>query len=319
MRLVLMAGIAAVLCLSTAFAQATRAPAAGKAKTSAAPFDPHDLNGVWYRVSPIQTFSNVYNVQPNLPPNLAGARGRGTVFEEAPFTPAGKAALEKNKPGYGPRVVPPAFGNDPMGTCDPLGIPRNLNAEVGSSHTTWWILQTKDLFIQFFQWHHDHRIVWTDGRSLPKTDDLDPKWNGYSVGHWDGNTFVVDSIGFDARTWLDKFGYPHTENMKLQERYRRLDHDTLELTMTLTDPGILLAALGKRPQDFQAERFADQGVSGGRAVCEELGPAGLLRAVGRVQVQREGSRQRRGEVQHTIGEIRAWLQMTDAAYRDGKY
>ena len=236
MRSVLMAWIAALACWSTAFAQTAPAPAAAKAKASSAPFDPHDLNGVWYRTTPIQTFSNVYNVQPDLPPNLAGARGRGTVFAEAPFTPAGKAALEKNKPGYGPRVVPPAFGNDPMGTCDPLGIPRNLNAEVGSSHTTWWILQTKDLFIQFFQWHHDHRIVWTDGRSLPKTDDLDPKWNGYSVGHWDGNTFVVDSIGFDARTWLDKFGYPHTENMKLQERYRRLDHDTLELTMTLTDP-----------------------------------------------------------------------------------
>jgi hypothetical protein len=239
MRSVLRGSILALaiapVCLHTAFGQTARQPAAAKAKEMAA-FDPHDISGVWYRVSPIQTFSNVNNVQPDLPPNLAGARGRGTVFEEAPFTPAGKAALEKKKPGYGPRVVPPAFGNDPMGTCDPLGIPRNLNAEVGSSHTTWQIVQTADRMFQYFQWHHDYRVVWADGRSLPTTDDFDPKWNGYSVGHWAGNTFVVDSIGFDARTWLDKFGYPHTEQMKLQERYRRLDHDTLELTMTLTDP-----------------------------------------------------------------------------------
>lgn len=234
MRSILIASLGTVLCSCSVFAQAAPQTAA-KAK-AATPFDPRDISGVWYRNSPIQTFSNVYNIQPDLPPNLAGARGRGTVFEEAPFTEVGKAALEKNKPGYGPRVVPPAFGNDPMGTCDPLGIPRNLNAEVGSSHSTWWIVQNKDLVMQFFQWHHDHRIVWTDGRSLPKTDDLDPKWNEYSVGRWDGNTFVVDSIGFDSRTWLDKFGYPHTENMKLQERYRRLSADTLELTMTLTDP-----------------------------------------------------------------------------------
>jgi hypothetical protein len=230
------AALAATLVLPwTVLAQTAPRAAAAKAEAAAA-FDPHDISGVWYRITPIQAFSNVYNVQPDLPPNLAGARGRGTVFAEAPFTPAGKAALGKNKPGYGPRVVPPAFGNDPMGTCDPLGIPRNLNAEVGSSHTTWQIVQTPDRMFQFFQWHHDYRVVWADGRSLPKTDDLDPTPNGYSIGHWDGTTFVVDSIGFDARTWLDKFGYPHTEQMKLQERYRRLDHDRLELTMTLTDP-----------------------------------------------------------------------------------
>ena len=55
-------------------------------------------------------------------------------------------------------------------------------------------------------------------------------------GRWNGNTFIVDSIGFDERTWLDKFGYPRGDQMGPQERYRRLDADTLELTMTLTDP-----------------------------------------------------------------------------------
>lgn len=234
----LLTGLIAVLSAALLFSSVTRAQSAqpAKAKDGAA-FDPHDLSGVWYRTSPIQTFSNVNNVQPGLAGGEGrGGPGRGMVFEEAPFTPAGKAAYDKNKPGYGPRASPPAFGNDPMGTCDPLGVPRILNAEVGSSHQTWEIVQTKDRMFQFFEWHHDWREVWSDGRPLPKIDDLEPKWDGYSVGRWDGNTFVVDSVGFDDRTWLDKFGYAHTDQMKLQERYRRLDHDTLELTMTLTDP-----------------------------------------------------------------------------------
>jgi len=217
-----------VLTLALVFYSGARAQST-QPSSAAAPIDPHDLAGVWLRVSPFQTFSNVDNRQPGL-----GGR-RGLVYQEAPLTPAGHAAYEKSKPGYGPRAVPPAVGNDPMGTCDPLGIPRLLNAEYASGRS-FEIVQAKDRMFEFFLPRHGWREVWTDGRSLPKTDDLEPKWDGYSVGHWDGNTFVVDSIGFDDRTWLDKFGFRHTDQMKLQERYRRLDRDTLELTMTLTDP-----------------------------------------------------------------------------------
>ena len=186
--------------------------------------DPHDLSGHWNRTSRFQTFSNVPTGQGN---------AAGTA--EAPFTPAGKAKFDGNKPGYGPRAVPPAFGNDPMGTCDPLGIPRLLNTEVITPHQTMEIVQAGGRMIQFFEWHHDWREVFVD-RQLPAADKVEPTWNGTSVGKWEGDVFVVDSIGFDDRTWLDKFGYPHSENMKLQERYRRVDADTLELTMTITDP-----------------------------------------------------------------------------------
>ena len=203
--------IAVVLFSSVGFSQ------------NAAPFDPRDLSGKWVRTSFNQGFSNVPE------------SGRGNV-PEAPFTAAGRAAYEKNYPGYGPRANA-TLRNDPMGTCDPLGIPRNVNAEVVSSHNWWELMQTSDRLIQFFEWHHEFRVIYTDGRKLPELNaELDPKWNGYSVGRWDGDTFVVDSIGFDERTWLDKFGYAHTDQMKLQERYRRVDADTLELTMTVTDP-----------------------------------------------------------------------------------
>ena len=188
-----------------------------------ATFDPHNLTGKWARLSGNQGYATVPE------------SGRGNV-PPAPFTPAGKAAYDKNYPGYGPRANA-TLRNDPMGNCDPLGIPRNLNAEVVSSHNWWEIVQLPDRMIQFFEWHHEYRVVYTDGRKLPDaTTDLDLKWNGYSVGKWDGDTFVVDSIGFDDRTWLDKFGYPHTDGMRLQERYRRTDATTLELTMVLTDP-----------------------------------------------------------------------------------
>jgi len=187
-------------------------------------FDPHDLSGHWNRTSRFQTFSNVFSGQ-----------GSTAGTAEAPFTPEGKAKFEANKPGYGPRAVPPAFGNDPMGTCDPLGIPRLLNTEVSTPHQTMEIVQVPGRMIQSFECQHDSREGFID-RKLPAEDTVEPTWNGTSVGKWEGDVFVVDSMGFDDRTWLDKFGYPHSENMKLQERYRRIDADTLELTMTITDP-----------------------------------------------------------------------------------
>src|SRR5690349_24986738 len=102
----------AVIAIAAASAGTVFAQAAGD-------FDPHDLSGHWNRTSRFQTFSNVPTGQ-----------GAATGTAEAPFTPAGRAKFEANKPGYGPRAVPPALGNDPMGTCDPLGIPRLLTTEV---------------------------------------------------------------------------------------------------------------------------------------------------------------------------------------------
>ena len=73
-----------------------------------------------------------------------------------------------------------------------------------------------------------------DGRELHT--DWEPRWYGYSVGKWEGDPFVVDSVGFDDRTWLDQLGHPHSDEMRLEERYRRVSADTMELTMTLVDP-----------------------------------------------------------------------------------
>ena len=152
--------------------------------------------------------------------------------DNPPMTPWGQARFNDNKPSYGARAIPPALGNDPQGKCDPLGIPRLL---FFGPTTRIEIVQTAGRMLQFFEWEHIWRTIWTDGRELPK--DPDPTYLGTAVGKWEGDTtFVVDSLGFDGRTWIDHFGDPHSGEMRLQERYHRVDHDTLELTLTLTDP-----------------------------------------------------------------------------------
>jgi len=78
------------------------------------------------------------------------------------------------------------------------------------------------------------RQIHTDGRPLPK--DPDPTWMGYSVGRWEGNTLVVDTVGFNDRGWLDGFGHPRSESMHITERYRRRDFGHMDLEIAFNDP-----------------------------------------------------------------------------------
>jgi len=78
-----------------------------------------------------------------------------------------------------------------------------------------------------------YRQIFTDGRSLP--EDPNPTWWGYSVGHWEGDTLVVQSNGFNDRTWLDFAGHPHTEDLRVTERFRRRDFGHIALQVTLDD------------------------------------------------------------------------------------
>lgn len=198
------------------------------------PFNKRDLAGHWVRVSPFETYGAVPG---GIPTGINGIDGDGGLkLEDAPFTKAGLEKFLHNIPSYGRRQAPPRLGNDPQMLCDPMGVPRILNGQVKDPHATLEIGMLPDRVVQFVEWHHVWREIWTDGRKVPNVDEVDPKWLGYSVGHWDGDTFVVDSVGFDERTWLDHNGYPHTDQMRLEERYRRVDVNTLELQMTVTDP-----------------------------------------------------------------------------------
>jgi hypothetical protein len=189
--------------------QGRRSPEAMKA-AAAAPkpaYDPKDFSGVWWGRNNSLLMKNP----------LPG------------FTPEGKKAFDANKPSAGPRAVVPALGNDPIGRCDPVGFPRNLWLNTRSSE----FVQTPAKIVQIFEWTHATREIIMDGK-LP--EDPDPRWYGYAVGHWDGNTLVVNSKGYDERTWLDSLGNPHSEEMELEERWTHPDAETLTVTMTLKDP-----------------------------------------------------------------------------------
>ena len=157
-----------------------------------------------------------------------GARG----YQTAPLTPWGEALGKTHKSGDGIRMVPVEQINDPLSTLgDPEGFPRNLLFEL----RPFQIVQTPKSVVILYMFEKRWRTVWTDGRQLPK--DPDPRWYGYSVGRWqDDYTFVVNSNGTDERTWLDNAGSPHSDQMKVEERYHRVDANTMELTVTIDDP-----------------------------------------------------------------------------------
>lgn len=206
-----------VTCAQTAVEQSNRqegvnrdsrrSPAQTASATANLPFDPHDFSGIW------MGYGKAFNTLSNDPP---------------PMTSWAKARYDAAKPGIGRRAQP--LGNDPIMTCDPIGYPRIAFY----NDYPMEFVQTKDRVIELFDFFYTHRTIYLDGRKLP--DDPEPTWYGYSVGHWDGNTLVVQTIGFNDKSWLDNDGHPHSDQMRLEERFQRVDHDTIQATMTLTDP-----------------------------------------------------------------------------------
>jgi hypothetical protein len=159
-----------------------------------------------------------------------GARGaRGTP---APLTAWGEMVSKTHKSGDGIRQVDVTEINDPLSTMgDPGGYPRNLLFELRQVH----FLPTPHSMVALHMWEKRWRVIWTDGRELPT--DPDPRWYGYSVGRWaDDYTFVVNSNGTDERTWLDNAGNPHSDQLRVEERWTRVSKNKIELTVVIDDP-----------------------------------------------------------------------------------
>jgi hypothetical protein len=119
--------------------------------------------------------------------------------------------------------------DNPMIKCLPAGVPR-LNAY---THP-YKIVQTPGLMVMLYESDTMFRQVFTDGRALPK--DPEPSWLGYSVGRWDGDVFVVESMGFNDKTWLDGLGHPHSEALRLTERFHRRTLGEMDVDITINDP-----------------------------------------------------------------------------------
>jgi hypothetical protein len=119
---------------------------------------------------------------------------------------------------------------DPQAHCVLSGVPReNL-----IPYPLKIVNTTNGMIVILYEALHSYRQIFMDGRRLPK--DPNPTWMGYSIGHWDGDTLVVESAGFVENNWLDNNGHPGTESLRLTERFRRRDFGHIDLQMTIDDP-----------------------------------------------------------------------------------
>jgi hypothetical protein len=234
-------------------------------------WSPRDLNGMWSRANPGRGGGT-----------CEGCGDRGFSNDVPTMTPEGQAKFEANKPSYGRelgseaaakntnehvarrRAVAPGQGNDIVTSCNPQGFPRLILYP-----SPFEFIQVNDRVLQFFEWTHVLRQIWTDGREAPKEVDI-PRWYGFSAGRWEGDTFIVDSYGFDDRTWVDHFGMPHSTEMRLQERWRRVSYDTLELSMTIVDPKIYTTPWVSETKRFKLQRREHMTYDNWYGIMEQL-------------------------------------------------
>jgi hypothetical protein len=144
----------------------------------------------------------------------------------APFQPAGLARYQqRSQSGQRPPslCVPPS-----LPTADLLPVPFK-------------IVQTPALIMMLYEGDTTFRQIFTDGRALP--DDPQPAWLGYSIGKWDGDSMVVEAVGFNDKSPLDAFGHPHSEGMKVTERFHRRDFGHMEVQLTIDDPKTFTKAI----------------------------------------------------------------------------
>jgi hypothetical protein len=182
------------------------------------PGKPADLNGVWTSVTP---------------PGTGGRWAIDTFSEKLPaLTAWGKARFDASKPQRGPRGVAVSETDDLVYQCFPPGVPR-----IYLHPFPFEIVQTPSRVLMVFEYDHLIRQVFTDGRG--HRDDLPPSWMGDSIGHWEGDTLIVETVGFNDRTWIDRIAVPHSEEMRLTERMHLNSNGQLQIDMRVEDPKAL--------------------------------------------------------------------------------
>lgn len=195
-----------------------------QAKKEEAPLAPsgpapkHDLSGVWMLRSPaeMRAFTNF------------------TFTKDDPeLTPLGQQEYAKAKSSNGGKYTLETT-NDPVLThCAPPGTPR-----VYFHPYPFEFVNAGKEWLQIFEYDHTIRRMYDDGRPVPTDPDL--TWGGYSVGHWENDTtFTVETVGLNDRTWLDRSGHRHSTDLKVTERFRRVDAGHLQIDFKMEDPKFL--------------------------------------------------------------------------------
>lgn len=210
--------ILTLMCAGLALAQAPAGPAKPK------PAAPKPAEAPWTKKMPWgdPDLSGVFQQQ------FRDAQGRPVVgldladFVDIPYTPASKAKYDFNQTGKGQAT-------DPESACLPAGVPRSTGLPYPLR-----IMQSPDLISILYEGNvHSYRLILMN-KEHPK--DVNPTWMGHSVGKWEGDTLVVDTVGFNDKTWLDPGGHIHSDKMHTVERYTRLTQNQLRYEFTIDDP-----------------------------------------------------------------------------------
>jgi hypothetical protein len=207
-----MTALAAVLNFSpTPFARSSDQPRPqGTATSPQSTTANHDLSGVWNAKSGLYQYAAFSE-------------------DEPPMTPWGKAQYDLSRPSQGPHGVKLEETNDKVYKCAPPGMPY-----IYIQLFPMQIIHTPKEVIELFEYDHTVRHIFIDGRKHPA--DVTPSYNGHSIGHWEGDTLVVDTIGLNGKNWLDRVGHPESAQMHILERIHRVDDKTLQVDFTFDDP-----------------------------------------------------------------------------------
>jgi hypothetical protein len=167
-----------------------------------------DFNGVWSGGGPVGDIGQQGGLKPG--------------YLESIMTPSAKALYAKR-----------SEAQDPYNYCMPAGVPR-MAADFAWRLVQYPTTKPTHIFLLYEGNMHSFRQIFMDGRKHPV--DPTPTWFGHSIGHWEKDTLVVDTIGFNDRGWLDG-SRPQTERLHVVERFRRLDFGHMQLEITIDDPG----------------------------------------------------------------------------------
>jgi hypothetical protein len=170
--------------------------------------------------------------------------------EQIPLNDEGKAILAERR-----RTL---SKDDPSARCLPTGLPVRALLR-----TPFKILQTPSVMAVLYESRTTFRQILTDGRPLPAVVDW-PAWNGFSVGRWDGDTFVAETAGFNGKPWLDQAGYPASDALRITERFRRRDFGHMDMEMVIDD-----RKMYTRPWSIHAEFLLQVDTELLEFICEE--------------------------------------------------
>jgi hypothetical protein len=223
------AGLAAILAALLAFpfaAAAQQKEDDSRTKVPRAADGHPDMTGVW------QAGSNHIGTweEANVDGGFVAGNSPITPFaikEKQPSPPYQDWALKKVKESYVRRGV-----DDPEVGCLPPGVPRTTAMGLFPMQ----IVQTQKMVVMLFEVYHEFRLIPIDAKH---PDDLDPSYMGDSVGHWEGDTLVVDVTGFNDKTWLSGVGSFHSDKMHVVEKFTRVDYNTILYDSIVEDPVVL--------------------------------------------------------------------------------